>query len=255
MVHWFESPFPLVPTPFAALKEGEKEDVFIKTATEMTLAHNLLIRGLNSIHCQAPHVKPAEQLAFVGYAQNFVNVLKVHHACEEETFFAEVERMAGEPGIMEKNVEEHHAFHGGLDALDGYLAGVARGAEAYDGGRIVDIIDDFGPALSEHLREEIQTLLELKRFGPERMKGLADALIAEGKANLNKIGLAGGAVYAFLGHDKTWENGIWADFPPTPPGLKTVVMRGLYYWHAAWWKFSPCDQNFMPKPEPYARPE
>lgn len=150
----------------------------------MTLAHNLLIRGLNSIHCQAPHVKPAEQLAFVGYAQNFVNVLKVHHACEEETFFSEVERMAGERGIMEKNVEEHHAFHGGLDALDGYLAGVARGAEVYDGRRIVDMIDDFGPALSEHLREEIQTLLELKRFGPERMKGLADALIAEGKANL-----------------------------------------------------------------------
>lgn len=150
----------------------------------MTLAHNLLIRGLNSIHCQAPHVKPTEQLAFVGYAQNFVNVLKVHHACEEETFFAEVERMAGESGIMEKNVEEHHAFHGGLDTLDGYLAGVARGAEAYNGGRIVEIIDDFGPALSEHLREEIQTLLELKRFGPERMKGLADALIAEGKANL-----------------------------------------------------------------------
>jgi hypothetical protein len=33
MGHWFESPFPLVPTPFAALAEGEKQDVFVATAT------------------------------------------------------------------------------------------------------------------------------------------------------------------------------------------------------------------------------
>lgn len=33
MAHWFEEPFPLVPTPFAALPEGEKQDVFIEAAT------------------------------------------------------------------------------------------------------------------------------------------------------------------------------------------------------------------------------
>ncbi|ETS84598.1 hypothetical protein PFICI_02623 [Pestalotiopsis fici W106-1] len=255
MAYWFESPFPLVPTPFAALAEGEQQDVFVATATEMTLAHNILIRGLNSIYRQAPFIKTLEQQDFVGYAKNFVNVLKVHHEGEEESFFAEVEKMTGEAGIMEKNVEEHHEFHGGLEELQGYLTRIADGAEAYNGKHIVEIIDKFGPGLSEHLSQEIQTLLELRRFGPDKMKGLATALAADGQANLKKIGLAGGVVYVFLSHDKTWENGIWADFPPAPPGVKTLVMRGLYYWHSAWWKFSPCDQNFMPKAEPYAKPE
>ncbi|KAH6651687.1 hypothetical protein BKA67DRAFT_660478 [Truncatella angustata] len=255
MGHWFEGPFPLVPTPFAALPAGEKQDVCNETATEMALAHNVLIRGLNSIYHQAQYVRAEDQRDFVGYAKNFVTVLTVHHDCEEESFFLAVEKMTGEVGVMERNAEQHQVFHGGLDSLQNYLTLVANGAEVYDGDIIVRIIDGFGTPLSEHLSEEVQSLVELKRFGPERMKGLANALKAEGQANLKKIGLLGGVVYAFLGHDATWENGLWADFPPTPPGLKPLVMKGLYYWHSAWWKFSPCDQNFMPRSKPYASPE
>ena len=33
MVHWFEEPFALVPTPLAKLPEGEKPDVFNDVAT------------------------------------------------------------------------------------------------------------------------------------------------------------------------------------------------------------------------------
>ena len=34
----------------------------------MALAHNGIIRGLNSIYLQAPHVKPEDKPDFVGYA-------------------------------------------------------------------------------------------------------------------------------------------------------------------------------------------
>lgn len=33
MVHWFEEPFALIPTPLAKLPEGEKPDVFNDVAT------------------------------------------------------------------------------------------------------------------------------------------------------------------------------------------------------------------------------
>jgi hypothetical protein len=33
MVHWFEGPFPLVPTPFASLQKEEEQDVFNVAAT------------------------------------------------------------------------------------------------------------------------------------------------------------------------------------------------------------------------------
>lgn len=150
----------------------------------MALAHNILVRGLNSIYRQAPYVKPGEQKDFVGYAQNFVNVLTVHHDCEEESFFIAVERMSGEVGVMEKNAQQHHEFHAGLEELQGYLNSVADGVETYDGNRIVKIIDGFGTLLAQHLAEEVQCLVELKRFGPDKMRGLADALKAEGQANL-----------------------------------------------------------------------
>ncbi|KAK9418892.1 hypothetical protein SUNI508_07664 [Seiridium unicorne] len=171
----------------------------------MALAHNVLVRGLNSIHGQARYVKPEDQKDFLGYAKNFVNVLTTHHDCEEESLFVAIEKMSGE----------------------------ADGAEAYDGDRVVKIIDGFGGPLFQHLINEIQCLVELRRFGPERMKGLADALKAEGQAHLKKNGFLGGVVFAFLGHDATWENGIWADSPPAPPGLEPLVMKELYYWHSA----------------------
>ncbi|KAI1843556.1 hypothetical protein JX265_007340 [Neoarthrinium moseri] len=252
MVYWFERPFPLVPTPFAALPEGEKQNVCNEAATEMALAHNVLIRGLNSIYHQAPYVNPEDVQDFLGYAKNFVNVLTVHHDSEEDSFFPECERMAGQAGIMQNNVDQHQGFHDGLIRLQEYLTRALAGEEPYDGHRIVQLIDDFGNVLAQHLAEEVQCLLDLQRFGPEKMKGLAAALQAEGQSNIWKIGITEGIVFAFLGHDTTWENGLWAHFPPTPPGLKTLIMKGLYYWRSAWWKFSPCDQNFMPKPEPYA---
>ncbi|KAH8646133.1 hypothetical protein BX600DRAFT_477184 [Xylariales sp. PMI_506] len=255
MVHWFEEPYSLIPTPFAALPSGEKPDVFNDAATEMAMAHNILIRGLNSIYVQAPHVKPADQADFLGYARNFVNVLTVHHDGEEESFFPWCARTTGEPDVMDVNVGQHKEFHGGLDLLQEYLTATAAGQEPYDGARIVALIDAFGPALTRHLAEEIQCILDLRRFGVEKMKGIAKALAEDGQANMGKIGLLEGIVFAFLGQDATYENGIWANFPPTPPGLKSVVMGVFYYWRRSWWKFSPCDQKFMPRPEPYAKPE
>lgn len=115
----------------------------------MALAHNVLIRGLNSIYCQAPHVKPHDQMDFVGYAKNFVNVLTVHHDCEEEDFFVDCEKMSGEAGVMSTNVEQHAAFHDGLHALQDYIIAVSEGSERYDGNRIVELIDAFGETLTK----------------------------------------------------------------------------------------------------------
>jgi hypothetical protein len=48
MVYWFEGPFPLIPTPFAALPKGEEQDVFNKAATgELTFVKEE-VTGLRS---------------------------------------------------------------------------------------------------------------------------------------------------------------------------------------------------------------
>ena len=150
----------------------------------MALAHNIIIRGLNSVYVQAPYVQPADQHAFLLYARNLFGMLAIHHDSEEETIFPAVERMAGEPGVMAANVAQHQAFHGGIDALLAYIGAVLGGGQPYDGRRLVRLIDAFGGALLEHLADEIQTLLDLRRFGAEKMQGLHKALADEGQANL-----------------------------------------------------------------------
>ena len=95
----------------------------------MALAHNIIIRGLNSVYVQAPYVKVADQQAFLLYARNLFRMLAIHHDSEEETIFPAVERMAGEPGVMAANVAQKQAFHGGIDALLAYIGAVLDGGE------------------------------------------------------------------------------------------------------------------------------
>lgn len=153
----------------------------------MALAHNIIIRGLNSVYVQAPYVKAADQHVFLLYARNLFGMLAIHHDSEEETIFPAVEEMAGERGIMATNVAQHHAFHGGIEALLAYTKTVLDGEQPYNGRRIVELIDAFGAVLIEHLTDEIQTLLDLRRFGTEKMKGLHKALADEGQANLVRL--------------------------------------------------------------------
>lgn len=150
----------------------------------MALAHNILLRNLNAIYLQAPYVKPEDVADFLGYAKTFVNVLAVHHDGEEESFFPACERMSGEPGVMDTNVQQHKEFHDGLHKLQEYIMAVLECKETYDGKRVVGLIDVFGTGLAQHLAEEIPSILKLKRFGPEKMKDLAKELAADGQRNL-----------------------------------------------------------------------
>ncbi len=91
----------------------------------------------------------------------------MHHGGEEEILFPQIEAMSGEAGIMEKNVEQHHGFHDGLEKFKEYTTSCLRSkdAAAFDGRELVAIIDSFGHALATHLKEEIDTLLGLQRYG------------------------------------------------------------------------------------------
>lgn len=73
----------------------------------MALGHNVIIRGLNSIYRQAPHLKPEDYADFIAYAKCWSDVLDAHHTAEETSLFPQIEARTGEKGIMEANVEQH----------------------------------------------------------------------------------------------------------------------------------------------------
>jgi hypothetical protein len=91
-----------------------------------------------------------------------------HHTMEEEHFFPAIEEYTGEKGIMETNINQHAAFEAGVEHFRVYVFG--NSAETYEGERLKLIVESFGPVLRQHLGEEIESLLELDKFGGDKLE-------------------------------------------------------------------------------------
>lgn len=143
----------------------------------MALAHNGIIRGLNSIYLQAPCI-PRKDLDtirdFLTYCQCWCESMHHHHDAEEAEFFPSIERIAKSPGLMARNVEQHRAFTPGFEAFQEY-ASTCR-AEDYDGQRLRSLIEDFAEPLTQHLREEIDTLRALDVYDSGSIRQAYDRL-------------------------------------------------------------------------------
>jgi hemerythrin-like domain-containing protein len=148
-------------------------------ASEMALVHNMIILGINSIYLQAPHITPADEKSFCKYITCWYDVVDGHHAGEEDILFPAVESMTGVKGIMDTNKGQHKAFHDGMDKLKAYADAVLAGKEKYEGSKVVGLIDDFGAVLTQHLADEIPTILNLRQFG-DKMAGLPKVMSDEG---------------------------------------------------------------------------
>ena len=129
-----------------------------------------MIRGMNSIYTQAHLPKTnSEKTSFAGYALTWCDFTKHHHEGvmqmtaprlnnlkEEKFWFPECEKRL--PGSMRVNMEQHHAFHGGLEALEIYFNQVQTDPSVYEGGKVTDMLDQFGSIFLQHLNDEIRTL-------------------------------------------------------------------------------------------------
>ena len=163
-----DHPFNLVPIPGLGTPPQDLP-IALFIAQDMACAHNGLLRTLNSIYLQAPHITtPKDIRDFLLYTKFWCGWIEEHHTLEESSLFPQLEELSGVAGLMEANVAQHNAFMSGLLALEKYAKETS--VEAYDGSKIVKIIDDFGHVFSEHLTDEIQTLLELEKYDAAKLK-------------------------------------------------------------------------------------
>ena len=60
----------------------------VTVATEMCLAHNIMIRNLNAIYLQCEQVtKPEDVTDFIRFCQVVLEAIHTHHDHEEQLFF------------------------------------------------------------------------------------------------------------------------------------------------------------------------
>ena len=140
-------------------------------ATQMALAHNGILRGLNSIYLQATHI-PRQDLDairdFLIYCQCWCESMHHHHDGEEKVFFPNIELISDVKGIMERNVEQHRAFAPGFDRFQEYARICLP--QDYDGRKTRNLIEDFAEPLTQHLYDEIETLRALDVYDSARIR-------------------------------------------------------------------------------------
>ena len=137
----------------------------------MALAHNGIIRGMNSMYLQATNI-PREDLDtirdFLTYCQCWSESMHHHHDAEEQDFFPDIEQITAIQGIMERNVEQHRAFTPGFDLFQEYCR--TSLPKDYDGARIRGLIEAFAEPLTRHLHDEIDTLRALDQYDSKRVR-------------------------------------------------------------------------------------
>lgn len=139
-----------------------------RLAAEMTLVHNCIIRGINAVYLQCVNVSQRgtaeDKLDFANFASQWAEFVNEHHTIEETSIFPGIGEITSVPGLMDGNVDEHKAFHDGLEQYVEYLEKVKKNEETFDGEKLKSIIDGFMPTLRTHLANEIDTLLLLTEY-------------------------------------------------------------------------------------------
>lgn len=210
----------------------------------MAVLHNIYIRTLNAIYVQAHHIPPSKVRPFLTFCRFWCNMIKSHHEHEEDKFFPDIEKATGVEGIMGENVAQHHKFHDGLERFRGYIADCEEGKREFDGKQITDLIDSFGYIVTEHLADEIPTLLGLRKFPDIDIKKIFDDT---GDLALKEAGFWDDQPMMAANCDVTFEGGQWKSFPPIPWIGRLLLDKVASRKYKESWEFATCDMWGQPR--------
>ncbi|GAM83325.1 hypothetical protein ANO11243_013120 [Dothideomycetidae sp. 11243] len=202
----------------------------------MALAHNGMIRGLNSIYLQAPLIPRDNKTVvqdFLTYCQCWCESMHHHHDAEEAEFFPSIERISGMPGLMERNIQQHRAFTPGFDEFSTYVHTCSP--SDYDGGKVKTLVQEFAEPLTLHLREEIDTLRALDKYDSEQVrqayKRLEKMLMDTDNHRIGPL--------VFGTADRNFEGGVH-NFPAVPFFVPWIIHYVFARRYRGAWRFNPC---------------
>ncbi|KAF2660379.1 hypothetical protein K491DRAFT_674882 [Lophiostoma macrostomum CBS 122681] len=238
---WADGPCPLVQSPQYVTK---KTDIFTTGATHMAHIHNAILRGYNSIYLQAPHVSNEDKPEFIGYAQTWFRFVKSHHDDEELQLFPKVEEVVGAKDIWKETHEEHE--------FDDYLSNLPEPFD-FKATELLRIMNSFQEPFCNHFHNEIATIVSLGLLPTAPKPGSPEAEQAAavfktwGKKTVTKAGTFDVVPFFLLNLDVSYEEGMWASWPPMPAPIRwgLVNIAGAYHWGR--WKFASCDAAGKPR--------
>lgn len=160
----------------------------------MANVHNVILRGLNAIYRQAPHVSQQKDIAdFMLYIHAWADMVHHHHLLEETIFFPRVEELAREAGLpeslMKPNLDQHHIFEPKMAEMAEWASEVREGKREYESADLIKLIDGFAPILTQHLHEEIDTLTKLEKCDGEGIRKALKLAAEAGHKDADRVSL------------------------------------------------------------------
>ncbi|WZH42144.1 Hemerythrin domain-containing protein [Fusarium acuminatum] len=256
---WVDGPFTLISSSKSGDSLKNPANGARKLAAEMTLVHNALLRGINAVYLQCDNIATQgtiqDKQDFANFAYSWSEMLHEHHNLEETDIFPEINKLTEVPNLMNANVDEHSQFDVGLKIYFNYLDKVKKEEEVLDGTKLRSIIDAFLPTLRTHLVNEIDTLLALEKYEDKvdweewfqkKISQVANNAMKDARYRREIFPLA------IIFHDKTFEGGVWQNFPSVP-WVSLLVLQWLFMnTHKSWWRFAGCNFQSKPQELPFA---
>jgi hemerythrin-like domain-containing protein len=207
----------------------------------MAWAHNAMLRGLNALYLQAANIPTTDAEDFLFFTASWSAWVMHHHLIEETIMFPSFESVQGVvPNSLQHNVEQHHSFAKGLEALHTYAT--ATGPAGYKGNKVRELICEFAGSLCDHLEEEIDTLWKMDSVpahSPESKTLVEIYKRCETEAAKQDKNVVPPMVLGLC--DKTFEGGN--DWPKMPIGSAYFVHYIFARKHRGAWRFLPCDSE------------
>ncbi|KAF2094425.1 hypothetical protein NA57DRAFT_46452 [Rhizodiscina lignyota] len=240
---WADTPLAMIPTPVFVTK---KHDMFTSGASHMCMVHNSILRGYNSIYHQAPHVAEADKADFIGYCLTWHKFLKSHADNEDTSLFVEMEKLLEDGAIFEESHKEHDAFMPGIAKFQEYLSSLGSPGE-FSGVKLLEIMTAFQEPFEIHMRSEITTIANLAGHerapvvGSAKEKSTQSTFDAREGKKLLMSGATDVMPFFLFNFDSSYEDGLWANWPPIPAPVRWGLINVAKFWHPGWWKFASCD--------------
>lgn len=107
----------------------------------------------------------------------------------------------------------------------------------------------FQTPFCHHFHHEIKTIASFGNLStapaPQSAEAEQAAMVFKtwGKRTVSKAGTYDVVPFFLLNLDASYEEGLWANWPPMPAPIRwgLVNVAGAVHW--SWWKFASCDAN------------
>ena len=131
-----------------------------------------------------------------------------------------------------------------MEVYKTYLLSLKGVESTFSAPKLLSIIDSFSGSLTKHLVDEIPTLEALSRFGPS-IPFLQ--LLSEIRKATNQLSKTEQIPFFFFNLDRTFEEGLWENWPPIPGPVRWIMLKVVGWPHAGWWRFASCDYDGLPR--------